>query len=130
LDNAAIDESFEQRPDGKTINHLSYPNVGRQHLNSRLMCVASNTNLTPPNNKVVILDVNREWSALGSQKRVGLMTLLPVKPIAVHILTKDRFVSADRTYDVECKSSGSKPPALITWWKGSKQLKKLTKNVS
>jgi len=109
LDNAAIDESFEQRPDGKTINHLSYPNVGRQHLNSRLMCVASNTNLTPPNNKVVILDVNREWSAQGSQKRVGLMTLLPVKPIAVHILTKDRFVSADRTYDVECKSSGSKP---------------------
>lgn len=50
--------------------------------------------------------------------------------MAVHILTKDRFVSADRTYDVECKSSGSKPPALITWWKGSKQLKKLTKNVS
>jgi len=94
------------------------------------MCVASNTNLTPPNNKVVILDVNREWSALGSQRRVGLMILLPVKPIAVHILTKDRFVSADRTYDVECKSSGSKPPALITWWKGSKQLKKLTKNVS
>ncbi|XP_017046472.1 hemicentin-1 isoform X1 [Drosophila ficusphila] len=109
LDNTAIDESFEQRPDGKTINHLSYPNVGRQHLNSRLMCVASNTNLTPPNNKVVVLDVN-------------------LKPIAVHILTKDRFVSADRTYDVECKSSGSKPPALITWWKGSKQLKKLTKN--
>ncbi|XP_002031322.2 hemicentin-1 isoform X1 [Drosophila sechellia] len=109
LDNTAIDESFEQRPDGKTINHLSYPNVGRQHLNSRLMCVASNTNLTPPNNRVVILDVN-------------------LKPIAVHILTKDRFVSADRTYDVECKSSGSKPPALITWWKGSKQLKKLTKN--
>lgn len=50
--------------------------------------------------------------------------------MAVHILTKDRFVSADRTYDVECKSSGSKPPALITWWKGTKQLKKLTKNVS
>ncbi|BFF90775.1 hemicentin-1 [Drosophila madeirensis] len=109
LDNTAIDESFEQRPDGKTINHLSYPNVGRQHLNSRLVCVASNTNLTPPNNKVVILDVN-------------------LKPMAVHILTKDRFVSADRTYDIECKSSGSKPPALITWWKGSKQLKKLTKN--
>nr|XP_017021487.1 protein turtle homolog A isoform X1 [Drosophila kikkawai]XP_017021488.1 protein turtle homolog A isoform X1 [Drosophila kikkawai] len=109
LDNTAIDESFEQRVDGKTVNHLSYPNVGRQHLNSRLMCVASNTNLTPPNNKVVVLDVN-------------------LKPMAVHILTKDRFVSADRTYDVECKSSGSKPPALITWWKGSKQLKKLTKN--
>ncbi|XP_068153832.1 protein turtle homolog B isoform X1 [Drosophila tropicalis] len=109
LDNTVIDESFEQRPDGKTINHLSYPNIGRQHLNARLVCVASNTNLTPPNNRVVILDVN-------------------LKPMAVNILTKDRFISADRTYDIECKSSGSKPPALITWWKGSKQLKKLTKN--
>ncbi|EDV92962.1 hemicentin-1 [Drosophila grimshawi] len=109
LDNAVIDESFDQRADGKTINHLSYPNIGRQHLNARLVCVASNTNLTPPNNKVVILDVN-------------------LKPVAVHILTKDRFVSADRTYDIECKSSGSKPPALITWWKANKQLKKLTKN--
>ncbi|XP_030370530.1 protein turtle homolog A [Scaptodrosophila lebanonensis] len=109
LDNTVIDESFDQRADGKTVNHLSYPNIGRQHLNARLVCVASNTNLTPPNNKVVILDVN-------------------LKPIAVHILTKDRFVSADRSYDVECKSSGSKPPALITWWKGNKQLKKLTKN--
>ncbi|EDW59180.1 protein turtle homolog B isoform X1 [Drosophila virilis] len=109
LDNTVIDESFDQRADGKTINHLSYPNIGRQHLNARLVCVASNTNLTPPNNKVVILDVN-------------------LKPVAVHILTKDRFVSADRTYDIECKSSGSKPPALITWWKGNKQLKKLTKN--
>ncbi|XP_059218183.1 protein turtle homolog A [Stomoxys calcitrans] len=109
LDNTVIDESFEHRPDGKTVNHLSYPNVGRQHLNARLVCVASNTNLTPPNNKVVILDVN-------------------LKPIAVHIMTKDRFVSADRTYDIECKSSGSKPQAIITWWKGNKQLKKLTKN--
>lgn len=53
-----------------------------------------------------------------------------MKPIAVHIMTKDRFVSADRTYDIECKSSGSKPQAVITWWKGNKQLKKLTKNVS
>ena len=48
----------------------------------------------------------------------------------MHIMTKDRFVSADRTYDIECKSSGSKPQAIISWWKGNKQLKKLTKNVS
>ncbi|XP_062126409.1 protein turtle homolog A [Drosophila sulfurigaster albostrigata] len=109
LDNTVIDESFDQRADGKTVNHLSYPNIGRQHLNARLVCIASNTNLTPPNQKVVILDVN-------------------LKPVAVHILTKDRFVSADRTYDIECKSSGSKPPALISWWKANKPLKKLTKN--
>ncbi|KAL5283989.1 hypothetical protein ACFFRR_006326 [Megaselia abdita] len=111
LDNTVIDESFEQRPDGRTINHLLYPNIGRQHLNSRLTCVASNTNLTPPNNKVIVLDVN-------------------LKPLSVVISTKEKNVSADKTYDVECKASGSKPAAVITWWKGNKQLKKMAKNFS
>jgi hypothetical protein len=60
LDNVVIDESFNVRPDGVIENHLSYPSIGRQHLNARLICVASNTNLTPPNNKVVVLDVNCE----------------------------------------------------------------------
>ncbi|XP_058467805.1 titin [Malaya genurostris] len=109
LDNTVIDESYETRPDGTTVNHLSYPNIGRQHLDARLMCVASNTNLTPPNNKVVVLDVN-------------------LKPVAVHILVKEKFVSADKRYDIECKSSGSRPEAVISWWKGSRQLKRLSKN--
>lgn len=62
LDNSVIDESFEHRPDGKTtVNYLSYPNIGRQHVNARFVCMASNTNLTPPTNKVVILDVNRKY---------------------------------------------------------------------
>lgn len=64
LDNTVIDESFENRPDGITVNHLSYPNIGRQHVNARFVCMASNTNLTPPNNKVVILDVNRKYPLL------------------------------------------------------------------
>lgn len=60
LDNTVIDDSFEHRPDEVTVNHLSFLNVGRQHLNARLVCMASNTNLSPPNNKVLILDINRE----------------------------------------------------------------------
>ncbi|XP_063706128.1 uncharacterized protein LOC134835187 [Culicoides brevitarsis] len=112
LDNVVIDESYEVRADdGVVVNHLNYPNVGRQHVNARLVCVASNTNLTPPNNKVVILDVN-------------------LKPVAVHILVKEKFISADKQIDVECKSSGSKPEAMITWYKGNKQLKRMSKNFS
>ncbi|XP_055586991.1 titin [Uranotaenia lowii] len=109
LDNTVIDESYETRPDGTTVNHLSYPNIGRQHLDARLMCVASNTNLTPPNSKVVVLDVN-------------------LKPVAVHILVKEKFVSAAKRYDIECKSSGSRPEAVISWWKGTHQIKRLSKN--
>jgi CD80-like C2-set immunoglobulin domain len=59
-----------------------------------------------------------------------LFLSLPVKPAAVHILTKEKFVSAEKRYDVECKSSGSRPDAVITWWKGNRQIKKLAKNVS
>ncbi|CAO1433884.1 unnamed protein product [Diamesa serratosioi] len=111
LENTVIDESFETRKDGMTVNHLSYPNIGRQHLNARLVCVASNTNLTPPNNKAVILDVN-------------------LKPIAVHITTREKFVSAEKRYDIECKSSGSRPEAMLSWWKGSRQIKRMAKNFS
>lgn len=60
LDNGIIDASYEYRADGVTVNHLLFPNVGRQHLNSRLICMAGNTNLSPPTSKVVILDVYRE----------------------------------------------------------------------
>jgi hypothetical protein len=56
--------------------------------------------------------------------------LFAVKPVAVHITTKDRQVSADKRYDVECRSSGSRPEAIITWWKNSRQIKRVTKNVS
>ena len=53
-----------------------------------------------------------------------------VKPIAVHITTREKFVSAEKRYDIECKSSGSRPEAMISWWKGSRQIKRMAKNVS
>lgn len=128
-----IDDSDEHRPEGLTINHLSYPNIGRQHLNARLVCVASNTNLTPPNNKAVILDVNCKlncfWDFCDSIKYFLIQFVNLVKPVAVHILTKEKFVSADKRYDVECKSSGSRPEAGITWFKGTRAIKRQAKNV-
>ena len=53
-----------------------------------------------------------------------------MKPIAVHITTREKFLSAEKRYDVECKSSGSRPEAVLTWWKGSRQIKRMAKNVS
>lgn len=38
-------------------------------------------------------------------------------------------MSAEKRYDVECKSSGSRPEASLTWWKGSRQIKRMAKNV-
>lgn len=61
---------------------------------------------------------------------VVVLFLILVKPVAVHILAKRAHVSADKTYDIECKSSGSKPAAVITWWRGTKQIKRPVRNVS
>ncbi|XP_049877561.1 hemicentin-1-like [Pectinophora gossypiella] len=111
LENVVIDDSFEQRSDGVTINTLTFPNVGRQHLNARLVCQASNTNLAPPETKVLILDIN-------------------LKPITVNILNKEKQVSADKRYEIECKTTGSRPEAYVTWWKNNRQLKRMAKNFS
>ncbi|KAL4705371.1 hypothetical protein ACJJTC_016564, partial [Scirpophaga incertulas] len=111
LENEMIDDSFEQRADGVTINTLTFPNIGRQHLNARLVCQASNTNLAPPETKVLILDIN-------------------LKPISVTILTKDKQVSADKRYEIECKTTGSRPEADVTWWKNNRHLKRMEKKFS
>ncbi|XP_076260413.1 sidestep IV transmembrane protein isoform X2 [Rhynchophorus ferrugineus] len=109
LENTVIDDSYENRSDGVVVNHLTFPNVGRQHLHARLICQATNNNLVPPETKAVVLDIN-------------------LKPQTVSILTKEKHVSADKRYEVECRTSGSRPDAVITWWKGSRPVKRLTKN--
>ncbi|KAL1513906.1 hypothetical protein ABEB36_003245 [Hypothenemus hampei] len=109
LENVVIDDSFENRSDGLVVNHLTFPNVGRQHLHARLICQATNNNLVPPETKAVVLDIN-------------------LKPQSVSILTKEKHVSAEKRYEVECRTSGSRPDAVITWWKGSRPVKRLAKN--
>lgn len=46
-----------------------------------------------------------------------------MKPEKVSIVQFDKHMSAGKRYEIECKSSGSRPPANITWWKGSRQIK-------
>lgn len=55
---------------------------------------------------------------------------IPVKPTSVVILTKEKQVSAERRYEVECRTTGSRPDAVITWWKGSRSVKRIAKSVS
>jgi len=61
LDNTVIDESYHYDiQGGLTVNHLAYPKIGRQHLQARLICQASNTNLVPPQARLLILEMNRK----------------------------------------------------------------------
>ncbi|XP_063921437.1 contactin-1 [Zophobas morio] len=109
LENTVIDDSYEIRSDGIAVNHLTFPSVGRQHLHARLICQASNNNLVPPETRVAVLDIN-------------------LKPQTVNILTREKQVSAGKHYEVECRTTGSRPDAVITWWKGSRSVRKIAKN--
>ncbi|KXJ84425.1 hypothetical protein RP20_CCG007247 [Aedes albopictus] len=61
-------------------------------------------------------------------RNVKINFTVVVKPVAVHIMVKEKFVSADKHYDIECKSSGSRPAATITWHKGGDKIVKSSKN--
>lgn len=47
-----------------------------------------------------------------------------VKPLTVNIINPPSPLVADRRYEVHCESSGSRPNAIITWYKGKRQLKR------
>ncbi|KAK2575511.1 hypothetical protein KPH14_011232 [Odynerus spinipes] len=102
-----------QGPDGEsnvvTISNVTVKGLTRSHHHARLSCEASNTHLAPPPKTTVTIELN-------------------MKPLKVEILENNRTLSAGKKYEVECRSTGSKPAAILTWWKASKQLKKMTKN--
>ena len=47
-----------------------------------------------------------------------------VKPIYVNITNSSITLVADRKYEIYCETSGSRPDAIITWFKGKKSLKR------
>ncbi|KAH1001175.1 hypothetical protein HUJ04_013422 [Dendroctonus ponderosae] len=47
-----------------------------------------------------------------------------VKPVTINILKTDSPLVADKRYEVTCESAGSRPSAIITWYKGKRQLRR------
>lgn len=47
-----------------------------------------------------------------------------MRPLTAKILNTVNPLVADRRYEVVCESAGSRPPAIITWYKGKRQLKR------
>ncbi|KAL3285909.1 hypothetical protein HHI36_000427, partial [Cryptolaemus montrouzieri] len=111
LENSLLDDTFEIRSDGITVNYLTFRHIERKHLHARFICQASNNNLVAPETRVAVLDIN-------------------LKPQTVSIVTKERQVSAEKRYEVECRTSGSRPDAVVTWWRGSRPVKRLAKIVT
>ncbi|XP_054257886.1 nephrin-like [Macrosteles quadrilineatus] len=110
-DNDMIDDSMDQPQEGRVSNTLTINPVTRGHLDSKLECRANNSPLLDPIVVLLTLDI----------------LLIPVE---VRLVVVNMPLSAGSTYEVACRSVGSKPPPSITWWRSGKQLQAPTRVVT
>ncbi|XP_049813795.1 nephrin-like [Schistocerca nitens] len=71
--------------------------LARDDLGARLTCQASNTRAAPPVAATVALD-------------------LVLAPLEARVLSSDQELSAGRRCSFTCQATGSRPPAIVTWW--------------
>ncbi|KAL3287263.1 hypothetical protein HHI36_001739 [Cryptolaemus montrouzieri] len=100
-----VDDQYEHNAGDVIENILVWPKVSRKDLDSIFVCQAFNTDLNEPKETVVTLD-------------------LYLKPLTVEIRNTVTPLVADKRYDVICESAGSRPAAIITWYKGKRQLRR------
>lgn len=92
------------------------------------MITHKNLPLAPPR---IYIRANREQAAhipLGNPKLFIFPNLI-VSPLNVRLLGAHQPLSAGRRYDLLCQSAGSRPPAVITWWRDGQRLEKTTETV-
>uniref|UniRef100_A0A1A9W080 Ig-like domain-containing protein n=1 Tax=Glossina brevipalpis TaxID=37001 RepID=A0A1A9W080_9MUSC len=99
-----VDNQYEHNSGDVIENRLLWPSVQRTDLNSVFTCQALNTQLDKPKEKI--------------------------KPLEVKIIEPPSSMVADRRYEVTCESTGSRPNAIITWYKGKRQLRRTKDDIS
>ncbi|BES90007.1 nephrosis 1, congenital, Finnish type (nephrin) [Nesidiocoris tenuis] len=107
IDSSDTNTSFPNVKD----NQLVVPALDRSHQGAVYICQASNNNISTPASTRVTVD-------------------MLLKPMMVAIETQYQPLSADREYEIECVSAGSRPPAKITWWRDNRELTSSSYKVS
>ncbi|XP_055684288.1 hemicentin-2 isoform X1 [Lutzomyia longipalpis] len=105
-----VDDQYEQNSGDVIENRLMWPAIQRTDLNSVFTCQATNTLLAEPKESSYVLDIY-------------------LKPLEVKIKEPPGPLVADRRYEITCQSSGSRPNAIITWYKGKRQLRRTRDDV-
>ncbi|RWS28955.1 hemicentin-2-like protein [Leptotrombidium deliense] len=106
-----LDNSWSITPQGIIRNELVIGRLTRKDLMSAITCQASNSNLTKAMTSSITLDLN-------------------LRPLDVKITSTKRPLSAGKRVELRCQSRGSRPAAVVTWWKGSKRLQHVTEDTS
>lgn len=99
-DGRIVDNTFSVMPNGTVRNEIVFRKVDRSFLHDQLTCAASNTNLTRPVTVSVNVDMN-------------------FAPVTVRIESgrdPEARLVAGRAAEVVCRTVGSRPPAIITWY--------------
>ncbi|XP_035218640.1 nephrin-like isoform X2 [Stegodyphus dumicola] len=99
-----IDDSYEMMSALIIRNELIIPKLQRKDLMATFTCQATNNEISPPVQSSITLDMN-------------------FKPVSVTVRGKRKRLSAGKIVQFECEARGSRPPALLTWRKGSMRLK-------
>ncbi|XP_059476951.1 nephrin-like isoform X2 [Neocloeon triangulifer] len=104
-----VDEQSESSNAYVVENKLVWPAVARHDLGSSFTCRAVNSKLMEPRDTHLKLD-------------------LYLNPLTVSMSKKPNPLKAEQKYEVSCTSAGSRPAAVITWYKGKKQLLRRVKD--
>ncbi|XP_071041033.1 cell surface glycoprotein MUC18 isoform X6 [Parasteatoda tepidariorum] len=102
-DSVLLDDTYHITTQGYVRNDVILIRLKRSDLSAIFTCQAANNNLTVPTSYSVTLDLN-------------------LRPLDVRIITLQPHLSAGKKVTLECESTGSRPRAVMTWWKGSQKI--------
>ncbi|XP_066592853.1 uncharacterized protein [Prorops nasuta] len=88
---------------GATRSIIEIKHLGRNDVRTELTCNATNNNRSIPLSSSVRVDMN-------------------FSPLNVRIDGANQPLSAGKRYDLVCTTSGSRPPARVTWYKDGQRL--------
>lgn len=98
-----VDDTYQVLANGTVRNEITFPHLDRTFLHNEISCEVENTNLTRPIRNTVTVDMN-------------------FAPMSISIDNKEEIFVAGRPSEIICRSSGSRPPAHITWFLNEKRL--------
>ncbi|XP_046627226.1 nephrin isoform X6 [Neodiprion virginianus] len=108
------DQESEIRAGDVIENRLTLSSISRSDLGTRFTCQALNTKLVEPKTASLILEMNLKPLTVKI-KKPGSTTTTISNGIG-------EALRAGKLYKVACETTGSRPPAIITWYEGQKLL--------
>ncbi|XP_052893274.1 nephrin-like [Anopheles moucheti] len=105
INGVIVDDQYEQNSGDVIENRLLWPTIQRSDLNAIFTCQTMNTKLVEPKETSYVLDMH-------------------LKPLTIKVINPPSTLVADKRYEIVCQSTGSRPNAIITWYKGKRQMRR------